>query len=319
MDATSHDPPWRRREFLRQSATLALAALAGARATGAEGEAGATTAPLLRAPWPAGKQTVARIGLGTWQVFDVGSSREERAPLAAVLHTLAEAGGDIVDTSPMYAPAEAVLGELAAETGLRARLFFATKVWTRGEAGGVAQMEESLRKLRTDHVELMQVHNLVDWRTQLRTLRRWKDEGRVGAIGVTHYLESAYDDVERIVRTEPIDCVQLPLSLMEPEAARRVLGACAERAVAFIANRPFGGGGSFRRVRGTPLPSWTAEYGIGSWAQFFLKWILSHPEVTCAIPGTGNPRHMTDNLGAARGRLPDAAGRKRMADFWRSV
>lgn len=284
------------------------------------GRAESSPGPALhRAPWPGGVRTVARVGLGTWQVFDVGPGAAERAPLAAVLRTLVEAGAEMVDTSPMYAPAETVLGDLAAETDLREKLFFATKVWTTGEAEGVAQMEDSLRKLRTDRVELMQVHNLVDWRTQLRTLRRWKEEGRVGAIGVTHYLESAYDDVARIVRTEAIDCVQLPLSLMEPQAAARVLGLCAERGVAFIANRPFGGGGAFRRVREKALPSWAAEYGISSWAQFFLKWILGHPEVTCTIPGTSNARHMVDNLGAARGRLPDAAARQRMTEYWRTL
>lgn len=318
MNATSDAASLGRREFLRRGAAFALATLAGAHATAA-GETGPLAGPLHRAPWPGGARTLARIGLGTWQVFDVGSSAEERAPLAAVLRALVDAGAEVVDTSPMYERAETVLGDLAAETRLRERLFLATKVWIGGEAAGVEQMEASLRKLRTERVELMQVHNLVDWRTQLRTLRRWKDAGRVGAIGVTHYLESAYDDVARIVRTEPIDCVQLPLSLTEPEAAERVLGLCADRGVAFIANRPFGGGGALRRVRNEPLPEWAAEYDIGSWAQFFLKWILSHSEVTCAIPGTGNPRHMTDNLGAARGRLPDAAGRKRMADYWRTV
>ena len=165
----------------------------------------------------------------------------------------------------------------------------------------------------------MQIHNLLDWQAHLRTLRAWKEQGRIRYIGITHYQASAHDQVMRVLRDEPLDFLQLNLSLDEPEASSRVLALCAERRVAFIANRPFGGGGAFARTRGKPLPPWAAEYDIGSWAQFLLKWVLSHEEVTVAIPGTGDPRHMADNLGAARGRLPDAAGRRRMAEVWRGL
>ncbi len=219
----------------------------------------------------------------------------------------------------MYGSSESVVGDLVQAAGLREKLWLATKVWTTGERAGIAQMEASLAALRAPRIELMQVHNLVDWRTHLRTLRAWREAGRVKYIGVTHYVASAHDDVERVLRAEPLDFVQLNLSLDEPEAARRMLGVCAERGVAFIANRPFGGGASFARARGKPLPAWAADYDITSWAQFMLKWILSHAEVTCAIPGTSNAAHVTDNLAAASGRLPDGPARERMAAEWRSL
>lgn len=260
-----------------------------------------------------------RLGLGTWQAFDVGAEIGVRAQLATVLREFVAAGATLVDTSPMYGSAERVLGELMAETGLREKLFVATKVWTTGRAAGVDQMEESLRLLRTDRVELMQIHNLVDWRTHLATLREWQAAGRARLIGVTHYSTGALDDLARVVRRERLDFVQYALSLEEPEAARDFLHLCSDRGVAFIANRPFGGGGALTRARGKPLPPWAAELGIVSWAQFLLKWVLSHPEVTCAIPGTSRPQHLRDNLDAARGAPPDAATRTRMAAAWRAI
>ena len=179
-------------------------------------------------------------------------------------------------------------------------------------------MEDSMAKLRVPRLELMQVHNLVDWQAHLRTLRAWKEEGRVRYIGITHYTAGAHDAVARILRSETVDFVQLNLSLDEPQA-QSLLGLCAERQVAFIANRPFGGGGSFSRARNATLPPWSAEYGIRSWAQYMLTWILAHPEVTCAIPGTSRAAHVIDNMGAARGMLPDARGRQRMQAAWREL
>jgi diketogulonate reductase-like aldo/keto reductase len=202
---------------------------------------------------------------------------------------------------------------------MRERVFLATKVWISGRDAGVRQMQDSLAKLHSGRVELMQIHNLLDWRTHLRTLRSWKEEGRIRYIGITHYQASAHGEIARILRDEPVDFLQLNLSLDEPEAAPEMLALCAERGVAFIANRPFGGGGAFSRVRGKALPSWASDYDIASWAQFLLKWVLSHEAVTVAIPGTSDPRHMADNLGAGRGRLPDARGRTRMAELWRSL
>jgi diketogulonate reductase-like aldo/keto reductase len=306
--------PLTRRDFLR------FGAGATAWACGVKAEAAPSAQPgIARSRIPSSGAEVARVGLGTWQTFDVGDDAAKRAQLAGVLQVFAQMGGDLVDTSPMYGTAESVLGDLAAGAGLRERLFFATKVWTTGERSGVRQMEDSLRKLRTDRVELMQIHNLTDWRTHLKTLRAWKERGRFRHIGITHYVSSAYPDVARILRDEPLDFVQLNLSLDEPEAAGAVLALCAERGVAFIANRPFGGGGAFTRTRGRELPGWAKETGINSWAQFLIKWVLSHPEVTCAIPGTSRPEHMRDNLQAAIGPPPGAALREKMAVLWREL
>lgn len=270
-------------------------------------------------PATAGGRQVARLGLGTWRVFDVGSDLTMRTRLVEVLRAFAAAGGDVVDTSPMYGSAETVLGDLAAETGLRERLFFATKVWTSGAEAGIAQMESSLRKLRTGRVELMEIHNLLDWRAHLPNLRRWKEEGRIAYLGVTHYSAGALDDLTRVVRREKLDFVQYALSLEEPQAAGDFLKLCADRGVAFIANRPFAEGAAFAKVRGQPLPPWAAELGITSWAQFLLKWILAHPEVTCGIAGTSRVEHLQDNLNAARGPALNVADRDRLAAYWRSL
>jgi diketogulonate reductase-like aldo/keto reductase len=275
--------------------------------------------PLWQAAIPSSGERIPRIGLGTWQTFDVGTDPARRTDLAEVLRVFSAGGGTVVDTSPMYGSSETVLGDLIQQAGLRAKLFLATKVWTTGEPAGIVQMESSATKLKSPALDLIQIHNLLDWRVHLRTLRAWQERGRIRYLGITHYQASAIDQVADIVRAEPLDFVQLNLSLDEPAAGNRLLGLCAERGVAFIANRPFGGGGSFGRARGKPLPPWAADYDIQSWAQFLLKWVLAHPEVTCAIPGTGNPRHLADNLGGARGRLPDVATRSRMAAAWRAL
>lgn len=275
--------------------------------------------PLWRARIPASGETIARVGLGTWQTFDVGASADERRTLAQVLSVFTASGASVIDTSPMYGSSESVLGDLLAAGGHRSGVFLATKVWTTGRAEGVAQIEASSEKLRSRNLDLIQIHNLVDWRTQLRTLRLLKDEGRIRYIGITHYQAAAIGQVAEILRAEPVDFLQLNLSLDEPEAAGRILPLAADRGVAFLANRPFGGGGALRRVRQRPLPSWAADYQIDSWAQFMLKWVLGHPEVTCAIPGTGNPRHLADNLAAARGPLIDRTTLARLERAWRDA
>ena len=253
------------------------------------------------------------IGLGTWQTFDVGKAPAERAPLEQVLAGFAALGGKLIDSSPMYGQAEEVLGDLTAKLGLRPKLFLATKVWTTGKEAGIEQMEASLRKLRTPAVDLMQVHNLVDAERHLDTLRDWKSAGRVRYVGVTHYTASAHEAVARLLVARPVDFVQINYSVAEREAERRVLPLAAERGVAVLANRPFAGGDLLRRLRAKPLPSWAAEIGCKSWAQILLKFVVSHPAVTCAIPATSKVAHLQDNMEAGQGPLPDEKLRVRIA------
>ena len=285
----------------------------GAAAAGAGPSRAAAAAPLAQRTIPSSGESIPAIGLGTWRTFDVGRGADERAPLKEVLQKFVELGGKVIDSSPMYGAAEAVAGDLAAELKLADRLFWATKVWTSGAAAGVKQMEASLRHFRVTRLDLMQIHNLLDWRTHLRTLREWKQAGRVRYIGVTHYTAGAYDELERVLRAEPLDFVQVNYSLGEREADRRILPLARERGMAVLVNRPFAEGGLFQRVRSTPLPPWAAELGCESWAQFFLKWILAHPAVTCVIPATSRVAHLVDNMKAGTGPLPDAASRDRMA------
>jgi diketogulonate reductase-like aldo/keto reductase len=276
-------------------------------------------ATLITRPIPASGEPLPVVGLGTWQTFDVARDARARAPLGEVLSVLAAAGGKVVDSSPMYGTSEEVVGDLVAELGLRPRLFLATKVWTSGRAEGIAQMEQSMRRLRAERLDLMQIHNLVDVATHTRTLEGWKAAGRVRYVGITHYTSSAYREVERVLKAGHYDFLQINYSLDEPQAAERLLPLAEERKVAVLVNRPFGQGSMFRRTRGRPLPEWARELGVGSWAQYFLKWIIGHPAVTCAIPGTAKPEHMHDNLGAALGPLPDAAMRRRMAEHYANL
>ena len=253
------------------------------------------------------------IGLGTWQTFDVGAGAAERAQLGTVLQRFVELGGRLIDSSPMYGAAESVVGDLAADLAITDKLFLATKVWTSVRAAGVAQMEESLRRLRTRRLDLLQVHNLLDWRTHLGTVRDWQQAGRIRYVGVTHYTSSGYDELERVLRSERLDFVQVNYSLDEREAERRILPLARDRGVAVIVNRPFSKAGLFERVRGRALPAWAATLGCESWAQLFLEWILAHPAVTCVIPATRRPQHLVDNMQAGVGALPDAATRDRIA------
>jgi aryl-alcohol dehydrogenase-like predicted oxidoreductase len=275
-------------------------------------------AGLLERRIPKTGEALPAVGLGTWQVFDVAGDPRELAQAKETLRVFVEGGGRVVDSSPMYGSAEQVTGQLAAELGARPKLFVATKVWTSGRQAGIRQMEESMRRLRVERLDLMQVHNLVDARTHLATLREWKAAGRIRYLGITHHHAGAHADLEQLVKNGDIDFVQVNYSLAEPEAERRLLGAAAAAATAVIVNRPFAEGAMFRRVRDRALPDWAREAGCASWAQLFLKWILGHPAVTCVIPGTRNPRHVADNLGALAGPLPDAALRRRMAEHFNS-
>ncbi|MDH6594013.1 aryl-alcohol dehydrogenase-like predicted oxidoreductase [Variovorax sp. TBS-050B] len=252
------------------------------------------------------------IGCGTWIGFDRRPGSEEYKRLPGVLDALFAAGGKVIDSSPMYGRSEETTGELLAAARLRERAFLATKVWTTGRQAGIAQMEQSFARLRTDRIDLMQVHNLVDWKTQLATLRAWKKKGRIRYIGITHYTASAYGEVEAVLRAEKqLDFLQINYSLDARDAEHRLLPLAADLGVAVIVNMPFGGGGLLRRLRDRPLPAWAAEIGCTSWAQVLLKFVLSHPAVTCVIPGTSRAEHMADNAAAGAGPIPDAA-------FWRS-
>ena len=293
--------PLTRRMALR---LLTAAAVVPGRAASAE--------PLRARPIPSSGEMLPVVGLGTWRTFDVGAGAAERAPLKEVLGAFVALGGRVVDSSPMYGAAEAVVGDLAGELGVADKLFLATKVWASGREAGLAQMEQSFRRLRARRLDLMQIHNLLDWRAQLRTLRDWKAAGRLRYLGVTPYTAGAHDELERVLRAEPLDFVQVNYSAGEREAEQRILPLARDRGVAVLVNRPFAEGALFQRVRGRSLPAWAADLGAESWAQLFLKWILAHPAVTCAIPATSRREHLQDNMKAGIGALPDAAARDRL-------
>ena len=254
------------------------------------------TIPSTREPLPV-------VGCGTWVGFDVPDDPAATAKLAAVVDALFAAGGTVLDSSPMYGRSEAVTGKLL-RTG-RGKPFVATKVWTNGRAAGIEQMRRSIELLGP--VDLMQIHNLVDWKTHLPTLRQWKAEGRIRYIGITHYTSSAYRELEAVMRGEALDFVQVNYALDDRDAEERILPLAADRGIAVLVNRPFGGGGLLKRLSAGPLPTWAGEIGASSWSQLLLKFVLSHPAVTCAIPGTANPQHMQDNAAAGSGPAPDRA------------
>ena len=271
---------------------------------------------MLTRPIPSTSEPLPVIGLGTWQTFDVGAERAALDQRKEVLRILLEGGGKVIDSSPMYGRAEAVVGTLLTEMQARSKTFLATKVWTSGAAAGVAQMKASAAKLQAPVIDLMQIHNLLDWRTHLKTLRAWKEQKKFRYIGITHYTDPALDELAAIIRAEPMDFVQFGYSIASRAAEARLLPLCAERGVAVLVNQPFDSGSLFGQVKGKALPEWASELDCASWSQFFLKYILAHPAVTCVIPGTARPDHMRDNLAAGIGRLPDAAQRKRMAEHW---
>lgn len=262
---------------------------------------------------PSTGETIPAVGLGTSGPFEVSDEEKARAPLREVLKGFFDGGGTLIDTSPMYSTAESVLGDLLTPDQ-QGKAFLATKVWTpgsggRGEAKGVEQIQRSMSLLKRKRIELMQVHNLVDLDVHLKTLRRFKDEGRIKYLGVTHYTTSSYPDLIAIIEREKIDFVQFNYSAATRDAEKKLLPLCADKGVAVIVNRAFEDGNLFTRVQGKPVPEWAAEFGAKSWAQVFLKYVLANPSVTCVIPATGKLRNLVDNLNGGVGALPNAKQR----------
>lgn len=301
-------PPTRR--TFNAAIAAAIAAPTVARLAGA-GETVPATRPAVMPRRKLGRSSeeVPVIGMGTWQTFDPHTVDEETlSPLREVFRQFYDAGGRVVDSSPMYGKSQAVTGQLSRELGINADLFMATKVWTTGEEAGVAQMKQSIAELGRERVELMQVHNLLDYKAHLSTLRAWKDAGVARYIGVTDYRASEFDALEKILREDHVDFVQLPYSIAARSAEERLIPAAVDAGVAVLVMRPFEGGSLFRRLMDKPLPAEALGFAT-SWAQLFLKWIIAHPAVTAVLPATAKPKHMTDNLTAAVGVLPDEATR----------
>ena len=304
------DPCFKRRLLLQAGAATLLAPVTESRAA---------PAGLITRAIPRSGERLPAIGLGTYQVFDLPQTQLAGTELQTVLKRFVELGGAVVDSSPMYGHAEATTGILSSALNVRKSLFFATKVWTSGRDAGIRQMEDSFRLMQTGTIDLMQVHNLLDLKAHMPVLREWKKNGRIRYLGITHYHAGAHAEVEKLVKTGDFDFVQINYSMDEPEAEARLLPACADSGTATLINRPFSQAGLFGRVRGKPLPPWCADMDCSSWAQFFLKWIISNPAVTCAIPGTGRVAHIEDNMAACTGRLPDAALRKKMTAYFSAL
>ena len=300
-----------RRDFIRQS-TLAGLALALPRVALPQ------PLPMAKRPIPASGEKIPVVGLGTSHEFnELPADGGEQ--LQAVLRVLVDQGGTLVDTAPAYGNSERILGRFLADMDLADTLFVSTKVSSRGAERGLESMERSQQLLGKEPLDLMMVHSLVDAGTQLGNLRRWKEAGRVRYIGITTSQQSGHGEMEALIRSQDLDFVQVNYSPMETQAAERVIPAAADHGVAVMINRAFGNGSYFERVGGRPLPGWAAEFGCESWAQFSLKYILGHPDVTCVLAATSNPNHMLDNAQAGSGLLPDAAARKRIVRFLQAL
>jgi diketogulonate reductase-like aldo/keto reductase len=269
---------------------------------------------MLKRVIPSSGEQLPVIGLGTWQTFDVSNS-ESYPALAEVLQTLNSAGGTLIDSSPMYGRSEQVVGEVTSGLDIADKFFYATKVWTSGAEEGIRQMENSMLLMKRKTMDLMQIHNLTDWKTHLPQLRQWKEQGKIRYIGITHYTDSNHRELERIIKTEAVDFVQFNYSIQSRNAEKSLLDAALNSGVATLINRPLGEGNLFSKVRGRILPPWASEMGMTSWSEFFLKYIIAHPAVTCVIPATSNPLHAADNAKAGTGTLPDVNIRKEMVDY----
>lgn len=270
---------------------------------------------LIQRKIPSTGESLPIIGIGTARRYEAVTTEAERAPLREVLRQFKEMGGRVIDTAPSYGTAEMVVGELVAELKIRESLFIATKLGVRGGDAGIEQLEQSFKRLRTPTIDLIAVHNLQDTQTQLRTLRQWKQAGRIRYVGITTSFERQHSEFEQTMRAEALDFIQVDYALDNRKTGQRILPLAADRGMGVMINLPFGRGRLFTAVQGKSLPPWASEFDCSSWAQFFLKYIVSHPAVTCTMPGTAKVEYLVDNLGAARGRLPDAAMRRRMESF----
>lgn len=300
-----------RRDFLRWAS--------GIGASLALGPAMAAPRAAIQRAIPGSNALLPVIGLGTWISFDIGDDIDARPQRLKVLQAFFEHGGGLIDSSPMYGSAEYVLGGLLRKTPHTNTLFAATKVWTLGKQRGIEQMEASRKLWGVPRFDLMQVHNLLDWEVHLETLKAWKREGRIRYLGVTTSHGRRHDELEKIMAREPLDFVQFTYNLADREAEQHLLPLARERRIAVIVNRPFQHGALFDRVKGKPLPAWAREFDCDNWAQFFLKFVISHPAVSCAIPATRQPAHLIENMGAGVGRLPDVATRQRMIQYFENL
>lgn len=310
MNQDKHDR--QRRRWLRSLAGLGASALLRPRLAAASPQA-------IRKPVPSSGERLPVIGMGSWLTFDVGDNARARAVRTQVLQVFFDQGGALIDSSPMYGSSQEVIGHGLAQVQNKAALFAATKVWIPGRSLGIRQMEDARRLWGVPRFDLLQVHNLLDWETHLETLKAWKAEGRVRYIGLTTSHGRRHDDMAAVMEAERIDFVQFTYNILDREAEQRLLPLAAERGIAVIVNRPFQRGSLFGRVRGKPLPAWAAEFDCSNWAQYLLKFAVSHPAVTCAIPATSRVDHMIENMGAGFGRLPDAAMRRRMIAHYESL
>ena len=304
-----------RRELLQLGAGAAVSLAVPGQIFGQQGE-------LITRPIPNTGREVPLIGVGTARRYNVGTEAAERAPLREVLDTFARLGGSVIDTAPSYGTAEQVCGDIVRELGNRDSLFIATKISLRGLSGrdaGITQMQQSMTRFDTEYIDLMQIHNLNDWRTQLELLREWKEEGRLGHIGITTSFDPQYADFEIVMGEPGLDTIQVDYAIDNRGAEERILPLAADLGLGVMINLPFSRGGTFDRVGFRALPDWAAQFGIQSWAQYFLKWVVSHPAVTVAIPGTARLDYLIDNLGAARGAMPDLAARQRMLSYFESL
>lgn len=274
---------------------------------------------MIKRSIPSSEEMLPVVGLGTWQTFDVGNSKAELAVRKEVLMEMYRLGGTVIDSSPMYGSSEKVVGQLMAETNFQDRFFYATKVWTSGKQAGIDQMDSSFKKMRRSTMDLMQIHNLVDWQTHVKTLKAWKEKGKIRYWGITHYTDSSHSSLEKIIAMEKPDFAQFNYSIRSRNAEKSLFESCQKHNTAVIINQPYESGSLFRITKDKPLPDWCEEYGIQSWGQFFLKFILSHEAVTCVIPGTSKPKHTIDNMMAGYGRLPDVQGRERMIGYLKTL